>query len=690
MASADPSTTSTAPPDTLQPAQRSLRLAVIGCSHGTLDDIYASVLKADEQAGRDSDVVICCGDFQAMRNNSDLEAMACPVKYRALGQFWQYYSGDKVAPRLTVVIGGNHESSGYMWELYHGGWLAPNIYFLGFAGSVLVDGWLRITGASGIWKSGDFRKGHFETVPYDDRTIRSVYHIREYDVARLLQLKKRLIPSNEKDDVDKQKQPVDVFLSHDWPQGIEQHGDVGALIREKPFFRDEINRNELGSPPLHALLTALQPRYWFSAHLHVKFAALYKHDGSSTAVKGRPPRSQGGGGGYGGFGGAAGGVGGLRLGAGPLQAVEAGEQSQPGVEENPDEIVLDDDEDEDGGETGTRSEEGPASEEKGCPSGCHAESHKDGSANPDEVLLDADEDDEEDPEKETQEEEREVVAMLVDSPAAAPSLAKAEPDEAEKENKEQKEEGRTTRFLALSKPGRNRDFLQVLDIADTSSTSTPPASTDSASPSTTPSKPTLFFDPHWLAILRSTVPYLSTSFQSIPFPPLSELEAQIEQDYRWVCEHVGERGDGMKKVEDVQEFVRTAPTQGEWVEQGAVPMPSWYTNPQTLALTSLLEIENKINPIPEGYLAHLAEQEAARKAALAEAKRAALAALDDEEPGQGGAEGRELDEEPKGEHPDQVRRKEEVAAQHAEQAQKTTALSVTANPEEIALDDEDE
>lgn len=87
--------------------------------------------------------------------------------------------------------------------------MAPDIYFLGFAGSVLVDGWLRIAGASGIWKGGDWKKGacgpspllptvptdagqsagHFETVPYDDRTIRSVYHIREYDVARLLQVR---------------------------------------------------------------------------------------------------------------------------------------------------------------------------------------------------------------------------------------------------------------------------------------------------------------------------------------------------------------------------------------------------------------------------------------------------------------------------------------------------------------------
>lgn len=37
--------------------------------------------------------------------------------------------------------------------------MAPNIYFLGFAGCVLVDGWLRVAGASGIWKSGDWKKG---------------------------------------------------------------------------------------------------------------------------------------------------------------------------------------------------------------------------------------------------------------------------------------------------------------------------------------------------------------------------------------------------------------------------------------------------------------------------------------------------------------------------------------------------
>lgn len=43
---------------------------------------------------------------------------------------------------------------------YHGGWLAPNIYFLGHAGCIQVNG-IRIAGASGIFKSQDFPHGMF-------------------------------------------------------------------------------------------------------------------------------------------------------------------------------------------------------------------------------------------------------------------------------------------------------------------------------------------------------------------------------------------------------------------------------------------------------------------------------------------------------------------------------------------------
>lgn len=44
--------------------------------------------------------------------------------------------------------------------------------------------------------------------------------------------------------------------------------------------------NRLGSPPAQMLLEELKPRFWFSAHLHVKFAALVDHGKGSSAAKG--------------------------------------------------------------------------------------------------------------------------------------------------------------------------------------------------------------------------------------------------------------------------------------------------------------------------------------------------------------------------------------------------------------------
>jgi len=112
--------------------------------------------------------------------------------------------------------------------------------------------------------------GHFEHPPYSESTMRSAYHVRTVDVNRLL----RLSGSH-----------IDIFLSHDWPAGIARHGDVNSLLRKKRFLQREIDDGSLGSPPAAQILEKLRPEYWFSAHLHTKFAALVHHPSENNGVQ---------------------------------------------------------------------------------------------------------------------------------------------------------------------------------------------------------------------------------------------------------------------------------------------------------------------------------------------------------------------------------------------------------------------
>jgi lariat debranching enzyme len=167
---------------------------------------------------------------------------------------------------MTIFIGGNHEASNYLQSLYYGGYVAPNIYFLGYAGVVWYGG-LRIAGISGIYKDSHFSLGHYERFPYSHDDIRSVYHMRELEVYRLAHC----------------TNPIDIFLSHDWPQDIWEYGNKQSLLAKKPFLREDIAAGKLGAPPLMNLLQTLQPKYWFAAHFHVKFPAIVPHAAESVA-----------------------------------------------------------------------------------------------------------------------------------------------------------------------------------------------------------------------------------------------------------------------------------------------------------------------------------------------------------------------------------------------------------------------
>jgi lariat debranching enzyme len=289
--------------------------------HGTLNAIYAAVERACQERKWDGvDLLIIGGDFQAVRNAADLNVMSVPAKYRELGDFHEYYSGARKAPYLTIFVAGNHEASSHLWELYYGGWVAPNIYYMG-AANVLRLGPLRIAGISGIWKGFDYRKPHHERLPFNADDIKSFYHVREIDVRKLLQLRTQ----------------VDIGISHDWPRAIEKHGNQRRLFQMKPDFERESRDGSLGNPAAEYVLDRLRPRFWFSAHLHCKFAAIKEFDPSKQVQESRET---------------------------PQQAPEAAPEATPAA--NPDEIDLDLDDDDEApaapAPTQTTEEEDPNTE----------------------------------------------------------------------------------------------------------------------------------------------------------------------------------------------------------------------------------------------------------------------------------------------------------------------------------------
>lgn len=301
------------------------------------------------------------------------------------------------------------------------------------------------------------------------------------------------------------------------------------------------------------VLHLLKPKYWFSAHLHVKFAAYVRHQSDALAV---PTANDD-----------------------RIQHASAG---------NPDEIDLDD----------------VAEDEETAPQ------------NPDEIDLDLDEDEDPAPqpdeiELDPKDESVDVVekeratgarGQSSDSAIAAdPATVAAAVEEVA--HTAASDSPLTTRFLALDKCLPQRHFLQVspkpLPILFG------PLLTCSEQILTVPSDltseeaPEIKMDVEWLAITKVTHPYLPLQkYGNPPLPPAHQLRddiARTASEIRAALDaRLGEQGVDPYDVASVQQFWPTAPT----VTDGGGGPDAWYTNPQTEALCHFLGIPNIINPAP--------------------------------------------------------------------------------------------
>lgn len=211
-----------------------MRIAVFGDLHGHWVAFREAILGL--LAEGPLDLILQVGDAQPIRTEEDLAFLSVPEHHRTLGD---YALVEDPWPVPTLFIGGNHEPFNVLAQLPDGGFLHPNLEYLGQAG-VRTFGPLRIAGLSGVYSPRALDRPRPKW-PFPPQQARQASYYRRADLAKIASL-----PN------------IDILLLHEWPTQLE-------AARNSDWPRQW---EQVGAEPLGKLVAALKPRFVFCGHMH--------------------------------------------------------------------------------------------------------------------------------------------------------------------------------------------------------------------------------------------------------------------------------------------------------------------------------------------------------------------------------------------------------------------------------------
>ena len=223
--------------------------AAVGDVHGHHHDMVRLLSEWESRTSNAIQFVLQVGDFEPHRNDADLETMAAPAKYRVLGDFPDFYSGDFGFPWPVYFIGGNHEPYGFLDLIPNGGPVLENCFYLGRAGTVETHG-LKVVGMSGIYNQDKFEATRPRVADFKKKSNKDYTYFNQEDVERALEFRR-----------------PDILVVHDWPAGIIAAENRSDFDRQ----RGSLRYNSIGNEYARILMDLLAPRLLLCGHMHKRY-----------------------------------------------------------------------------------------------------------------------------------------------------------------------------------------------------------------------------------------------------------------------------------------------------------------------------------------------------------------------------------------------------------------------------------